>query len=116
MSILEDVMEEWLAEKGWVIDDNIYVSHKLMFHYALLVNPSLTGFGYEQRYCYKNLALLEKAIEEFKETGKLRYWHKDHTKGISVKGKHLYPDGMLQEPEYAIGEVDWDIDKVSDYA
>lgn len=102
---LESTMEQWLAQKGWEIGDNIFISHKLMFHYALLVNPH--GAGYEQRYCYKNLDLLTKAMDELKETGRLRYWHKDHSKGISVKGKYLYPQGMLQEPEYSIGEVDW---------
>jgi hypothetical protein len=116
MSELEAVMKEWLGEKGWVIDDNIYISHKLMFHYALLINPSLSGFGYEQRYCYKNLPLLVKAIEEFKETGKLRYWQKDHSNNISVVGNKMYPPNSHHIPENAIGEVDWNIDKVSDYA
>lgn len=102
---LEDIMELWLAEKGWEIEEDTFISHKLMFHYALLINAS--GQGYEQRYCYKNLSLLTKAMEEFKETGKLRHWHKDHSKDISVKGKYLYPAGMLQKPEYSIGEVDW---------
>jgi hypothetical protein len=111
---LDDVMEMWLAEKGWEIDGDTYVSHKLMFHYALLVNAHQTG--YEQRYCYKNLALLTKAMEELKETGKLRYWHKDHSKNISVVGKHKYEAGAHQIPEYSIGEVDWSVDKVSDYA
>jgi hypothetical protein len=95
----------WLAEKAWKIKEDLYLSHKLMFHYALLVNP--TDLGYEHRYCYKNLALLEMAMEEFKETGKLRHWHKDHSNNISVVGSHKYEAGMLQEPEYAIGEVDW---------
>lgn len=104
---LESIMKLWLAEKGWEIGDDIFVSHKLMFHYALLVNPS--GHGYEQRYCYKNLALMNQAMDELKETGRLKYWHKDHSKGISVKGKYLYPSGMLQEPEYSIGEVDWEV-------
>lgn len=113
---LEDVMEQWLAEEGWEIDDNIYVSHKLMFHYALLINPSLTGCGYEQRYCYKNLALLTRAMEEFKETGKLRYWHKDHSKNISVVGNQMYPPGSHHIPKYSIGEVDWVVGEVSDYA
>jgi len=102
---LEQAMEWWNAEKGWEVNDDIYISHKLMFHYALLVNPH--GGGYEQRYCYKDLFLLNVAMEEFKATGKLRHWHKDHSKNISVKGSHLYPPGMLQEPENAIGEVDW---------
>ena len=107
MMELESVMEHWLAEKGWEFDGDIYVSHKLMFHYALLVNPN--GQGYEQRYCYKNLALMTKAMLELPETGKLRYWHKDHSADVSVKGKYLYPAGMLQEPEYSIGEVDWEV-------
>ena len=76
-----------------------------MFHYALLVNPH--GGGYEQRYCYKNLPLLVKAIEEFKTTGKLRYWHKDHSNNISVIGCHKYEAGVLQEPVNSIGIVDW---------
>jgi hypothetical protein len=102
---LEDTMEMWLAEKGWQIGDDTYISHKLMFHYALLINAN--GNGYEQRYCYKNLPLLVKAVEEFKETGKLRYWHKDHSNNKSVNGKYLYEAGMLTEPKYSIGEVDW---------
>ncbi len=97
--------KQWLAEKYWVIDDILYMSNKLMFHYSLLIDVS--EHTYEQRYCYKDLALLTKAVEEFKTTGQLRYWHKDHTKGISVKGKYLYTQGMLQEPEYSMGEVDW---------
>jgi hypothetical protein len=101
----EQLADLWLAEKHWTIDDNLYISHRLMFHYALLINPNREG--YEHRYCYKNLALLTKAIEEFKETGKLRYWHKDHSNNISVNGKYLYESGMLTEPKYAIGEVDW---------
>lgn len=103
--LLEETMEHWLAEKGWEIDGDTYISHKLMFHYALLINPN--GAGYEQRYCYKDLGLLTQAIEEFKATGKLRHWHKDHSKNISVMGSHLYPPGVQHLPENSIGEVDW---------
>jgi hypothetical protein len=110
----ENLKVMWFAEKAWEIGDDLYLSHKLMFHYALLVNP--TDLGYEHRYCYKNLALLVKAMEEFKETGKLRYWHKDHSNNISVVDKYLYEQGVWQKPENSIGEVDWVIDKVSDYA
>ena len=76
-----------------------------MFHYALLVNPN--HHSYDHRYCYKDLALMTKAMDEFKETGRLRYWHKDHTNNISVIGNQLYRQGVLQIPEYSIGEVDW---------
>lgn len=106
-SEIKDLMEMWNAEISWIIGDDIYFSHKLIFHYALLVNPN--AHGYEQRYCYKNLPLLVKAVEELKETGKLRYWHKDHTNGISVNGNKLYEQGMLQEPKFSIGEVDWEV-------
>lgn len=102
---LDDAVELWCAKQGWEIGGDVYISHKLMFHYALLVNPNREG--YEHRYCYKTFPLLVKAMEEFKETGKLRYWHKDHSNNISVKGKYLYPSGMLQEPKHAIGEIDW---------
>jgi hypothetical protein len=102
---LEEAMELWLAEKGWDFDGNVFISHKLIFHYALLVNPNEQG--YEHRYCYKNLPLLIKAMEEYGETRELRHWHKDHSNNISVAGNKLYEAGMLQEPEYAIGEVDW---------
>ena len=104
---IKDLMEMWLSEISWVIGDDIYMSHKLMFHYALLVNPN--AHGYEQRYCYKNLALMEKAMSEFKETGKLRYWHKDHSSNVSVVGNKLYKEGVLQIPEYSFGEVDWEV-------
>ena len=102
---LEELKKNWMAEKHWLIGDDIYLCHKLRFHYALLVNPN--AHGYEHRYCYKNLGLMTKAMEEFKETGKLRYWHKDHSNGISVNGKYLYPQGAWQIPEHSIGEVDW---------
>ncbi len=104
---LDEAMKIWDGHQGWQINDDIYVAHKLMFHFALLVNPN--GNGYEQRYCYKNLDLMAKAMSEFLATGKLRYWHKDHSANVSVKGKYLYPSGMLQEPKYSIGEVDWEV-------
>ena len=110
---LNEAMEHWLAEKGWAVNDDVYISHKLMFHYALLVNPNQGG--YEQRYCFKNLELLVRAMEEFKTTGKLRYWHKDHSKNISVVDNQMYAAGDQQVPENSIGEVDWIVDKVSDY-
>jgi len=102
---LDETMEHWLAEKGWAFNDNIYISHKLMFHYALLVNPNQGG--YEHRYCFKNLELLVMAMEEFKRTGKLRHWHKDHSNNISVVGSHLYEPGVITEPINAMGMVDW---------
>lgn len=93
---------------GWIYDDNIYVVQKLMFHYALLINPDPSGCGYDQRYCYKDIALIELAAKEQRRNGQLRYWHKDHTKNLSVYNDFLFPQGVYQgDPEQAIGKVNW---------
>lgn len=102
---LEQMMQCWGATDGWIIDGEMYIAQKLMFHWALLINS--TEYGHEQRYCYKDLALIKTAMKEFIDTGKLRYWHKDHTKNISVVGSLTYAAGAHQIPEYAIGSVDW---------
>ena len=108
MSDLATLMEHWNAEKSWVVGEDLFFSHRLMFHYALLVNPS--DAGYEYRYCYKNLALIEFAMEEYERTGKLRYWHKDHSANLSVVGNLLFPQGAnYKDADQAVGSVDWTI-------
>lgn len=107
LEYFEHVKRLWNSDKGWIVGDDIFVAHKLMFHWALLVNPN--EHGYEHRYCYQTLNVMEKAMTIYIATGELKLWKKDHTNNISVKGKYLYESGMLQEPEYAIGEVDWEI-------
>lgn len=94
------------------VGDDIFVIQRLMYHCSLLINPMELG-GYEQRYCYHNVELATIALEEYKDTGKFRYWKKDHTKNISVGCKNkLFNSGDLQTPENAIGEVDWDNDEL----
>lgn len=86
--------------------DDLYVIVPLMYHVALMKNPLPFG-GCEHRWCYKSGPLAKQALEEFKESGKLRYWHKDWTNNKSVKDGLLYEAGMYQHPDYAVGEVDW---------
>lgn len=98
----------WIGE----VDGDIVMIYLLMFHCAVLINPSPIA-GYEQRYCYHNPDIAMKAISEYEKTGDWRYWKKDHTANVSVAcGNKLFKAGDLQVPERAIGEVDWDI---SDY-
>jgi hypothetical protein len=103
---LDQMISVWGGDLGWIYEGDIYVAQRLMFHYALLINP--TEFGHEQRYCYKDLRLIELAAKEQRSTGKLRYWHKDHTKNQSVIGNYLFPAGAFHEDtDQALSKVNW---------
>lgn len=105
---IEAIKKLWGCPVVWQIGDDLYASHPLMFHWALLVNPDPQGLGYEDRFCYKTPDLIKLAISELRVTGRLRYWHKHHTKGHSLNGNLLFPEGACQDyPEQAIGKVDW---------
>lgn len=98
-------VELWEPEEYWVVDGELWVSHKLIFHYALLTG--FNGKHYEQRYCYETLPLMVKAMAEFKETGQLRYWHKDHTRDLVVHDGKLFKHCHMQGKQ--VGTVDWNI-------
>lgn len=105
---LQRIKELFAGETAWVHNDDIYVVQKLMFHYALLINPDPSGCGYEQRYCYKDLDLIKLAGSELIRNGKLRYWHKDHTKNLSAHNNLLFPQGVhYEDPSQAIAKVNW---------
>lgn len=103
---LDKMIELWGGDLGWEYDGDIYIAQRLMFHYALLINSN--EYGHEQRYCYKDLRLIELAAKEQRKTGKLRYWHKDHTKNESVVKNYLFPAGAFHDDtNQAIGKVNW---------
>ena len=103
---LSEMEKHWIALDGWKVDGSIWLVTQLMFHVSLIID--VNAYSYEQRFCFKDLALAQKAVEEYISTGKLRYWHKDHTKNISVKNGYLFPPGADQdEIDQAIGIVDW---------
>ena len=104
---LDEMLKHWEADLGWEYDGNIYVAKKLMFHYALFINPD--EHSNEQRYCYKDLKLIELAHSEQRQFGHgLRYWHKDHTKNESVIGNYLFPAGAFHEDtSQAYTKVNW---------
>lgn len=79
-----------------------------MFHVAVLTNPTTCGWGHDHRYCYASEDAAKFAIEEFKETGELKYWKKDHTNNISIKDGYAYAAGNLQIPEYSEYKAEWD--------
>ncbi|MBO9492107.1 hypothetical protein J7384_17225 [Endozoicomonas sp. G2_1] len=111
---MNDKIKAWCehtdSQKGWEIDGVIYLAHKLMFHWALLIDPD--PFGYSDRYCFASLELIEKAIEEFKRDGVLRYWHKYHTKNHIVRGNLVFNQADFPyKPEDALYSVDFEIDK-----
>lgn len=95
--------------KGVVtVNETDFIVLPLMYHFALLVSPTRTG--YDQRYCYANLDLIKAALREFREGSELRYWHKDHTKGLSVAcGNLLFKPGTLHREGEECGTVDWTV-------
>tara|TARA_B100000749_G_scaffold280700_1_gene278052 strand:- start:2878 stop:3270 length:393 start_codon:yes stop_codon:yes gene_type:complete len=112
--LISKIKENYGPECHWIgeVNGDIVMIYLLMFHCAVLINPSPIA-GYEQRYCYHSPEIALKAIAEYSEAGGWRYWKKDHTANISVAlGNMLFKSGDLQEPDRSIGEVDWDI---SDY-
>lgn len=105
--------EQWQAVDGAEIDGDLYLVCKLIFHVMVIVNPEEVSHG--DRFCYHNVDLAMRALNEKKENGgPLRYWKKYHSKGISVGGSLLYRDGDLQTPENAIGSVDWNSDELAE--
>lgn len=98
------------ATKILRIEDTTFIIVELAFHDAIFVEPNING-GFEDRYCMMSMALAERAIEEYRHSGKIRYWQKHHNKGISIAcGSFAFAPGVLHIPENALFEVDWDID------
>ncbi len=102
--LADDVGALWYTEH----DGDLFCVAPLIFHVSLLINPKPFG-GYDDRYCYHNPFIAIKAVNEFINTGQMRYWKKHHTKNISIIGNHAYPPGVKQIPENALHVVDWDI-------
>lgn len=94
-------------------DDTCVVIVPLLFHVALLVNPTLCG-GYDDRYCISSKELAFRAIKEFKATGRWRFWQKHWNENVSIQGTYAYRSGTFMIPENALYEVDWDADRLRD--
>lgn len=89
-----------------VVNDTVFIVLRMLYDYALLVNPTLTG--YEERFCYRDLKLIDKALREYKERAELRYWHKNHSKELTVAcGNLLFKSGAKQCAGEECGTVDW---------
>jgi hypothetical protein len=88
------------------VGDDIFAIIPLAFHCAIYVNPHLSG-GCEERYCYYNVDLCIIAIEEFSKTGEMKFWHKHHTKNISVVGNAAYQSGAHQIVGNELYFVEW---------
>lgn len=87
---------------------DVYAVMPLIFHVAVLVNPNQEG--YEHRYCFKDAQTAILALLAMEVHGKLRLWHKDHTRNLSVLGNKLYKSGYREIPENVVGIVDWTIE------
>lgn len=81
----------------------------LLCHVAIYVDITPEG-GFADRYCILTPELALRAIGEYLSTGEMRYWQKWHNRNLSVAGSYLYPSGELQEPQHAVGRVDWNLD------
>ncbi|SHH58697.1 hypothetical protein [Ferrimonas marina] len=90
----------------WRHGNDLYVGHRLLFHWALLKNPVVMG-GQEDRHCYFDVETIERGLQGLLDTGELMFWHKWHTKNLTVNGSHLYPPGVKHEPQFAIDTVPW---------
>lgn len=105
----EQIAKCYHVEQVITVRGTDFIVMPLLYHYALLVEPNLTG--YEQRYCYANLSLISKALREYDDDGVLKYWHKDHTKGLSVScGNLLFEPGVLHQKGLEVGEVSWSVE------
>lgn len=112
--------EQELKQAGfiWYSTDQhgiLWAASPLIYHIALYKNPDMSGH-YEERYCFANLATAKAAVDEQARTGEMRLWQKWHNKGISITGRHAYPDGAPHSPKYALYEVDWDATAISEAA
>lgn len=103
-----EVCRQYAVEKVITINQDDFIVLRLMFHFALIVNP--TRDGYEHRYCYKDLDVIRKALREYQSNGVLKYWHKDHCKGLSVAcGNLLFAPGSNCVAGNEVGSVDWTV-------
>lgn len=104
----QEIAKLYCVKEVLTVNDTDFIVMPLAYHLALVLNPTRTG--YEQRYCYENLERITKALREFKEGAELRYWHKDHTKGLSVAcGNLLFKPGTLHQKGEECGTVDWTV-------
>jgi hypothetical protein len=95
------------------VNDTNFVIRPLFNHVALLVEPTSCG-GYEDRYCISNEELAKLTIEEFRLTGKIKYWQKHHNLGITIScGNLAFNEGELQAKGREIFTVDWDREKLN---
>lgn len=108
----ESMAREYGAVWGRRLDNgDVALVIPLLLHVALYLNPDGTG-GCASRYCIASEELAIKAAREYEQTGRVRYWQKHHTTGITVEGRYAYPEGVLNTPENALYEVDWDADEL----
>lgn len=111
---IEELIKETGAVWGKHVKDNDFVIVELAFHVGLLLNPQASS-GYEERYCFYNSHLAMKAVDEYIDTGEIKYWHKWHNKGISIEcGNLMFENGVLQEKGNECGDVNWNIDQLKE--
>lgn len=96
-----------LGENG-----DFFIVVPLMFHVAVYVNPDVFNNA-QDRYCFINEKLAEKAIDEYLDSGVMRYWQKHHNENISIEGEYAYPSGVHNIPENALYKVDWNINELN---
>jgi len=93
--------------------DEDFMIVPLAFHVSLLLNPHQSG-GNEQRWCYHNADSAKRAFDHYKETGKMRFWKKDHTADISIAcGNLAFNAGVRQVAGQELYEVDWNVDELA---
>ena len=60
----------------------LYVAAKpLMFHWTMIVGQIGDTFSFEDRFCYANQELAEKAVREWDGTGEPTGWHRNPKTG-----------------------------------
>ena len=106
MTNAESLKELWQLSFCIEHEGFFYGIWPLFLHVAVIGEINESGYG--ERYCYHNEVIALKAIKHFAKTGEWKWYKKNHTKNISINGKHAYKNGALQIPENALYEVDWD--------
>ena len=110
---LSSIATEYDALWYGSVADQDFIIMPLAFHVALIQNPQPVG-GYEERYCFHNKEIALIALEEFKNSGKIKYWKKWHSKDISIAcGNLAFKQGVLHTKGQEAYSVDWNVDDLS---
>lgn len=109
--ILQELLELFPVLYYKQVGERYAIAIRLAYHVAVYTQP--VGTDYDDRYCIADLETATQAIDEYCETGEMRYWQKHANKRLRCVGNGVYPESELVCEKNLLYRVDWNATEIA---